>query len=389
MPRPRKAGEPTLARNPRGPTLRNRSAHCILRIMTPKIRLIRPLAACLALAGCGSDSSTSGGPAETTPAVEATPSKIAYDFTSGSTLASRDGFYFADPRWEVAPIPGTSLRGLPFTYDGVAPGKYGMAEMRFGFSPTDEFWLSFRWHVPANYAHRHDTRLEIPSAETAGWALGDTVAGTDGLSKGTISELDSTGIFLRFAAKSIYNEVWVGKVTNLSRQKTATSRSRSQWPANNKLLALWCDDYSAAGQGPTVVFQTDLDWPSGEKRSILTVGHSIGGHRVTEAPVAAGVVLDTQDLGRFLDVVVHLKFSTDSLRKDGVIQSWTRRRGETAYTLRHDIHDADLAKPRGIADSLRFWRAGYLMGWSNSGFDQTTTFHISRLEFSTTPLPGL
>jgi hypothetical protein len=326
---------------------------------------------------CGGDTSTSSG----TPA--APTASVVYDFTKGDTLVPRGGWVFHDAGWELDTVPGSGgTRGLPFRYPGVVPGEYGMSEMRFSMARGDGFWISFRWHIPANYHHRHDTRIEIPSSQRVGWQLGDTVLGADGTSWGVISQQDSNGIFLRYATKSYYNEVWNGQVRNRSRSATATSSGRSQWPANNKLLAVWADEYSANGTGSTIVWGTDLDWASGEKASELTVGYSIGGKRVTGSPASGGILIRSQDVGKWIDLVFHGQFSSSSGARDGVIETWYQRQGEAAWTKAHDIHDADLNRPTVGADSLRTWGYGYLMGWANSGYDQTTTFHISRIEHS-------
>lgn len=340
-------------------------------------RVLAALAA-TALVSCGGGSSSTaseGGPPSTFG------TSVVYDFTKGDSLSPRGGWVFHDSRWELATIPGTEgTVGLPFRYPGVEPGGYGMSEMRFSMARGDEFWISFRWHVPANYHHRHDTRLEIPASQRVGWQLGDTVVGTDGTSRGVISQQDSTGLFLRYATKSYYNEVWIGDVRNQTRSARATSTSRSQWPANNKLLAVWADEYSARGTGSTIVWGTDLDWASGEKASEITVGYSVGGKTVTGAPASGGILIRSQDAGKWIDLVFHGQFASGSGTRDGVIETWYLRQGETSWTKAHDIRDAQLVRPTVGADSLRTWGYGYLMGWANSGYDQETTFHLSRIE---------
>ena len=146
---------------------------------------------------CGGDTSTSSG----TPASSTV--SVVYDFTKGDSLAPRGGWVFHNASWELDTVPGSGgTLGLPFRYPGVAPGEYGMSEMRFSMARGDGFWLSFRWHIPANYHHRHDTRIVIPLVQRTGWTLGDTVVGADGTSWGVISQQDSTGLFLRYATKS-------------------------------------------------------------------------------------------------------------------------------------------------------------------------------------------
>lgn len=308
---------------------------------------------------------------------------MVYDFARGDSLAPRGGWVFHSASWKLDTVPGSGgVIGLPFTYPGVSPGGYGMSEMRFSMARGDDFWISLRWHVPSNYHHRHDTRLEIPLAQRGGWILGETLEGTDGTSVGVISHQDSTGIFLRFAQKSYYDQVWNGTVRNRTRRATATASGRSQWPANNKFLAVWSDAYSGQGTGSTIVWCTDLDWASQEKGSHLTVAYSTGGGTGSGSPVSGGILVRAQDAGTWIDLVMHGRFPSREGLRDGVIETWFRRQGESGWTKAHDIRDANLARPVAAHDSLRTWGHGYLMGWANSGYDRTTTFHISRLQHS-------
>lgn len=308
--------------------------------------------------------------------------KVSYDFGAGDTLESKGGWSFASTSWALTPIPGPSGVGLPFTYPGVVPGNYGWSEMRFTMPPTDQFWIHFRWHIPQNYAHRHDTRLDMSKAQSAGWQIGDTVQGTDGVSQGTISLVDGTGIYLRFAAKSSWNDVWIGSLTNITRSNTQISTHRSQWPANNKLLAVWADDYSAHGFGPTIIWGTDLDWPdSGSHQSTLTVGYSVGGQTVSGAPANSGFLIGPADAGKYIDIIFNGRFSTSPGANDGIIRTFVRKQGESTYSMRHNITNANMDKRSDVAPNLQQWQAGYLMGWSNSGYDAETTFHLSQIEY--------
>lgn len=322
----------------------------------------------------------SGASANATATTPATQAIVDYDFSRGDTLAAKNGWAFAS-NWSLTPTADGSGQALPFTYAGAVPGNYATSEMRFTMPPQDEFWLRVRWHIPANYGHRHDTQLKIDNAATAGWQVGDKVRGTDGASEGVISHIGASKVFLRFAAKSQYNAVWVGALTNTTRNSALTSTERSIWGANNKLLAIWADGYSAAGLGSTIVWQTDSDLNySGGTHSIVTVGYSKGGNTGTGPVANGGALIRPTDYGKYMDIIFHGKFSTAPGAKNGVIRTFVRKQGESAYTMHHNITNADMDKRSDVAANLRQWRAGYLMGWANSGFDATTTFHISTIE---------
>lgn len=309
--------------------------------------------------------------------------KISYDFSAGDALVNKGGWNFESTSWTLTAVPGGSGMGLPFAFPGVVPGVDDWTEMRFSMPPTDQFWIHLRWHIPSNYLHRHDTYLNIAGAQTAGWQIGDTVQGTDGVSQGTISLVDSTGVYLRFAAKSSWNDVWIGNVSNITRSNMQLSTGRAQMAANNKLLAMWADDYSAHGFGSTIVWQTDLDWPNdtGSHESIITVGYSVGGKTVTGAPASGGVLIGPADVGKYMDIIFNARFSTSPGANDGIIRTFVRKQGESTYTMRHNITNANMDKRSDVAPNLQQWQAGYLMGWSNSGYDTETTFHLSQIEY--------
>lgn len=340
-----------------------------------------------ALSACGGGGADSApGPSSgsaTDPATPRVQALVDYDFPRGDTLAPKNGWAFASTAWSLTPTGDGAGPALPFSYAGVLPGNYGMSEMRFTMPPQDAFWLRLRLHVPANYAHRHDTELQIANAAAAGWQLGDRVRGTDGLSEGVISRVSERSVFLRFAAKSALNSVWVGTLTNIQRGSTLTSTGRMQWPTNNKLLAIWTDNYSAQGKGPTLIWGTELDWSGSRasRDSQLTVGYAVGGNTVSGAAAVGSLPLITPaDAGKAIDIIFHGRFSSRPGAKDGVIRSFVRKQGQTAYTRVHNITNADLDKRSDVAAALQPWRAGYLMGWANSGYDEATTFHLSKIE---------
>lgn len=315
---------------------------------------------------------------------------VLYDFSAGDTLAPKDGWSFASTSWILEQVPGSSAIGLQFSYPGSKVGEDGMREMRFNSPPTDEFWLKFRLHIPVNYTHRSDVRIDTPDASAQGWQVGDRIQGVDGISLGTISAVDSTGFFLRNPARGGVNAVWVGVVRNLTRNTTATTTKRFGYSSNNKLLTLWADGYSAGGLGSTIIWEmwpvTDGTPGSTPTSSELAVHYSTGNHTGGGPHLQSTPFITLPaDGGHYIDVAVRGRFSSQPGAKDGIIQTWMRKEGQRAYTLIHDIADADMDK-RGSDTSpdLQPWQHGYLMGWSNSGYDETTIFHISRIEYSST-----
>ncbi|MES2935676.1 MAG: hypothetical protein V4805_19560, partial [Pseudomonadota bacterium] len=138
----------------------------------------------------------------------------------------------------------------------------------------------------------------------------------------------------------------------------------------------------------------NVDTPPGQTptSTTLAVHYSPGNHTGAGshiAPFGGAHFITPADAGHYRDIVLHGQFSTAPGAKNGVIQTWVRKEGEASYTKLHHITDADMDKRSDVAPALRPWRAGYMMGWSASGYDQDTTFYISKLEYFTSQPNGL
>lgn len=81
--------------------------------------------------------------------------------------------------------------------------------------------------------------------------------------------------------------------------------------------------------------------------------------------------------GRWIKVEVYSKAPTGPGSADGVLQYY--RDGARVV----DIRNVDGFEKLGS----NTWKAGYLLGWSNSGFSQTTYAYVSNVTFSRTRLP--
>lgn len=350
-----------------------------------------------AVDAAGNRSTRSVALSSSTAALLSSNAQVSYDFSAGDSLQSKNGWVFESTTWPLTTVPGTSFKGLPFTYAATTPGEYPPnSEMRFQMPGADEFWLGWRLHIPANFQLRNDTIVAVGDAQTADWKKGDQVRGADGISTGTISGFSADGIFVRYAQKGAYPDVWGSSstpkvITNITRNTVLTSTGRSVWDTGNKLLALWNDDYSYAGTGPTIILGIISDFAvNGVKDAVLTAayrgaGPVNDGSRTNFSNLPGGILISDAQQGKYIDLMLHAKFSSHAGAKDGVLQTWVRYEGESSYTLRHSIIDADMDK--GVSNKQ--WQAGYLMGWSNVGYDESTTIHISKIEYYSSAPQGV
>lgn len=359
-----------------------------------QLRLLAAGLLCSLLQACGGGgggtaaSGSSSGASSSANSGAVAPS-VLYDFTAGDTLAAKNGWRFHE-NWALAAVPGSQAVGLPFAYQATADGVYpNNAEMRFDMPPQDALWLRVRLHQPANYEMRHNTQIAVANAAAAGWKVGDTVVAHDGVSTGLISSIASNHVFVRWAEKSAY-DIWgsssaLRTIRNTVNNTTLPSTGKTVW-GGDKIMALWVDQYSQSGSGPTVILGALSDWTFGNsKDAVLTAGYRNSGSpsdttRTNIGGIPGGKLFTQAHRGRYLDLAVHVRYASQAGAKDGLLQTWVRYEGESSFTLRHDIRNADLDRPTNLAGDQQKWQRGYLMGYSNTGYDTPTTFHISRLE---------
>ncbi len=141
---------------------------------------------------------------------------------------------------------------------------------------------------------------------------------------------------------------------------------------NNKFYKLWDDDYQhykvATGvsthPGANLHDKYFVEYGS----NLLGFVGEWGGH--------GDYTVDDSYLGRWTKIQIHTRCAT-AANNDGVIEMWiddVRVMGDTTL----DLYPID-----GIGNYLR---NGYLMGWSNSGFAQTTHTYIDDVTIADAPI---
>lgn len=179
----------------------------------------------------------------------------------------------------------------------------------------------------------------------------------------------------RFAFSKPHPEVWIRYwfrvPTNFQHM------TRSGMASNNKLFALWMDDYSAHGDGPSVVWEY---WDNGKGGSELAVHYSAGQYTGCGEHKAFTPFINTAtDKGRWMQIVLHVKAASARGKGDGLIETYRRWENESTYTNIQRVTGADIA-PSPAAGQPQGWQGGYFMGWSNPGFDVQTDFYIDNVE---------
>ncbi len=189
----------------------------------------------------------------------------------------------------------------------------------------------------------------------------------------------------RFTLGENLPEVWMeyyvympsgadGRGTRFAHRKPACPRESDPngTVSNNKFFALWGPSYDvrAGSGGVKVAAEYRRTGKAGEGDSYLygtwctdTLLCSDWGH-----PGGLWDPAFTDALrGRWVQVRIHARVADSKAAANGMLQMWFDG------ALRVNMQNLDLAPEPGGA---RYFRNGYLFGWSNSGFDQATSIYV-------------
>lgn len=133
---------------------------------------------------------------------------------------------------------------------------------------------------------------------------------------------------------------------------------------------IWQGDYGSMATGNMI----DLEyWSSNRGNSVLsyypTKDHGAwrAGHTTSN-----NLMIDKEtDNGKWIEIIIHLKVSGPS-NDNGIIHIW--KNGEEFW------HVTDL--PNYSKLGFNYFQYGYLLGYSNSGYTEETTFYIDDVVLS-------
>lgn len=139
---------------------------------------------------------------------------------------------------------------------------------------------------------------------------------------------------------------------------------------NNKFMFLWSGKYGTVASDQSVGFEY---WPAfleGGPRDESVLSHHLGPgqtdwrHKTpTRKPVFSAA-----DRGKWVNFQIYVKFSSESGR-DGRLT--VTKNGSTLF---------DVQNIANYSSSGNFIDQGYLLGWSNSGFDEDTYFYLDNFK---------
>ncbi|MFW5453687.1 hypothetical protein [Thioalkalivibrio sulfidiphilus] len=213
------------------------------------------------------------------------------------------------------------------------------------------------------------------------------VAGPEGADWSAIEGAHSLAFFYpagefwseqRFSLGRAYPEIWIRYWLRVP----SNFRHGHTSPTNNKFFALWMDGYSQHGDGPTIVWNF---WRQGQTDSsrftysLNETGQPDGGHHSHYD----FFIRSPEDQGRWMQVVLYAKMSTDATSMDGESRIWRRWEDESEFTLIGQTTGKNFSAP---ASGPNGWQAGYIMGWSNPAYAEDTVWLLDAFTVSDTSL---
>ena len=193
----------------------------------------------------------------------------------------------------------------------------------------------------------------------------------------SVAEMEATGVEpfseIRFDIGVPRRELWISFML-----KVPPNYNHS--PAiNNKLFTIWMDGYLQSGEGTTLLVQY---WPDQAGGAYLHWQRSSNFDTVNTVQTYDDFLHYPTDQGRWMQLVIHLKASSTNAKSDGKIGIWRRWDGDSLFT---NIADWNGIVPVPESDPIG-WKAGYIMGWANKGFEVETEWQIDNFILSTTSL---
>lgn len=178
----------------------------------------------------------------------------------------------------------------------------------------------------------------------------------------------------RFDLGGSYPEIWFSywmRVPDNYNHRSGGGAGNTKW------LALWTNNYEDR-TGITTVWEY---WPAGNGSSEIAY-RWVGPEGPTAHQGNAPFINPQTDRGKWMHIVHRIRLSSAPGAADGVLQMWVKKQGASTYTQLHNRTNA-VIRPAGGGNGFR---AGYLMGWSNSGWDQETTFYLDDFKISRSSL---
>ncbi len=176
----------------------------------------------------------------------------------------------------------------------------------------------------------------------------------------------------RFELGGKHKEIWIKY--DLYVPTNYYHRTQSTSGNNKSFVHMWASDYDHSGWGGGFEI-----WPDGTGAGHLAY-HNFSPdqpHRQDSTHNSRGIELT--DRGKWIQIIAQVKLAT-SANNDGEARVWKTREGGQKELIfeqtRLPIYNA----------AENYIERGYIFGWSNSGYAETTSFYIDNVVIANSPI---
>ncbi|NMH59045.1 hypothetical protein [Alteromonas ponticola] len=301
-----------------------------------------------------------------------------WDFNAGESPQNGNSVVqWDDDHHNIQPVPDTDLQGVKFFFAGGGPNKDATSEWRYEIKkPVQNTWEYLKFYQPINFYHRAITKITAPELlDETKWNKGDAIENDKGVTAKVHSVegdiLYIVDFYERFS-KNWGSERLIQNKTTGANFVAVSSRFLTY---NNKLSAQWQGRYANAG----MILETQAITPHHD--GTMGVGYCrptiIGTdwHKSTTARNTffnreESACFDPADNGKVVEFVIERKRSTSATAQDGGYKIW-KKVDNGAWKLIH-LNTSEKSYQQG----QNYFDHGYVLGWSNSGFDEDMRFFL-------------
>ena len=172
----------------------------------------------------------------------------------------------------------------------------------------------------------------------------------------------------RFALDTQYKELWVMYDLYIP----GNYCHRADYPDNNKFFDLWAEPYTDPGYYTNFTTTSNKDCTS--KVDVRTINNGDPQSAISQPDNRN--IITAADFGKWMKIVAHIKVPTTVGSGDGVAQLWKNGIPVLSFTNLMNFG----SKGRNYID------AGYILGWSNSGYTQETKFYVDNVVIADSPI---
>ncbi|MCW8107262.1 hypothetical protein OPS25_01925 [Alteromonas ponticola] len=299
-----------------------------------------------------------------------------WDFNAGDDPAVANGIVsWVNDHGGLKAVPNTPYQGIEFSFKGKEIELDSSSEWRYKFNaPISSTWEHLTIYQPTNFYHRAAIRIDVtPGFDPSIWKEGDNVITDDNIQAKVVKADEKYLYVMDYDQK--FSRFWGSgtEIFNIDSNATAISQGARSLVNNNKLSTQWQGRYSNAGMTMETESYPPLKGYENGVSYCRPVVNTSESHR-TSGTVRNGLgdaaeCFHPRDNGTVVELVIERVRSSSLEAKDGSYRIW-KKTESTDWVMIFERTDLTAYQPDN------YFTDGYVFGWSNSGYQEDTSFYL-------------